>query len=288
MKVLITGDTGFIGTNLKQHVGDLGHEVIGFSTRNGFDIMDRGQVESAVSGMDVVIHGAAFADPAASIDQPEKTIDINLLGTLNVLKACAINDVPCTNISSCEIYGDGEGPITEEAPFKPPNPYAMSKAAADLLTHTFHRAYEADVRSVRLFNPYGPLQQLNKIVPRFFFQARKNAPITVYGDDSDTRDYVFVGDVVRGIWASSDAPAGTSVNLATGVATTSREMAELIRSLTGSTSSIEIVPYPANFGGIFRQVRSSESAEKMIGWKPEVPLEEGVLRTMSWLDHLDE
>ena len=137
MKVLITGDTGFIGTNLKQHVGDLGHEVIGFSTRNGFDIMDRGQVESAVSGMDVVIHGAAFADPAASIDQPEKTIDINLLGTLNVLKACAINDVPCTNISSCEIYGDGEGPITEEAPFKPPNPYAMSKVFGERLVTSF-------------------------------------------------------------------------------------------------------------------------------------------------------
>ena len=125
MKVLITGDTGFIGTNLKQHVGDLGHEVIGFSTRNGFDIMDRGQVGSAVSGVDVVIHGAAFADPAASIDQPEKTIDINLLGTLNVLKACAINDVPCTNISSWPSRTKGvpssKGKVAPSSQLRPPS-----------------------------------------------------------------------------------------------------------------------------------------------------------------------
>ena len=287
MRVLITGDTGFIGSNVKNLAVSKGHDVIGFSRGNGNDILDTDSVDKAVAGADLVIHAAAFADPAASIKEPEAAIESNLLGTLYVLQACLRENVPCVYLSSCEIYGDNDGAINELSPFKPPNPYAMSKASGDLLCYTFHRSYQADVRSVRLFNPYGPLQQLNKIVPRFYFQAVKNQPLTIYGDGSDTRDYVFIEDVVKGIWESQRAPPGTSLNLASGIKTSTVEFANLVIDLVGSDSKVTNVDYPANFGGIYRQLGDASIAKQLVQWEPKVSLVDGVSRTIDWLRTID-
>jgi nucleoside-diphosphate-sugar epimerase len=142
------------------------------------------------------------------------------------------------------------------------------------------------VKIVRLFNPYGPHQQLNKIMPTFYFQASKNKPITVYGDGSDIRDYVYVKDIAKGLWLARNLPSGEAVNLATGKPTTNLEVAKLIKEFTGSSSEIKFTEYPKAFGGIKAQVGSNERAKRLMGWEPETPLKIGLRETLGWLKKL--
>ncbi len=287
MIALVTGDTGFIGSNMRDFLIKKNVEVIGFSRRNGFDIFKMDQLRRAVKKCDIVYHFAAEAKPGESVLYPVRTVEVNLKGSLNVLEACREIGVPLVYPSSCEIYGDSKVPIREDFPINPPNPYAASKAAIDRLCYTYYRCYGLDVKILRLFNPYGPRQQLNKIMPTFYFEAVKNKPITVYGDGSDTRDYVYIDDIVKGLWMARRLPAGEVVNLATGRATTNLEVARLIKEIVDSRSEIIFVDYPKAFGGIKNQVGSYEKAERLIGWKPETSLEEGLKKTIGWLSQID-
>ena len=287
MIALVTGDTGFIGSNMRDFLIKKNVEVIGFSRRNGFDIFRMDQLRRAVKKCDIVYHFAAEAKPGESVLYPVRTVEVNLKGSLNVLEACREIGVPLVYPSSCEIYGDSKAPIKEDFPINPPNPYAASKAAIDRLCYTYYRCYGLDVKILRLFNPYGPRQQLNKIMPTFYFEAVKNKPITVYGDGSDTRDYVYIDDIVKGLWMARRLPAGEVVNLATGRATTNLEVARLIKEIVDSRSEIIFVDYPKAFGGIKNQVGSYEKAERLIGWKPETSLEEGLKKTIGWLSQID-
>jgi len=261
-------------------------EVIGFSRRRGFDIFNMDQLRKAVKKCDIVYHFAAEAKPGESVLNPVRTVEVNLKGSLNVLEACRQLGVPLIYPSSCEIYGDSTVPIKEDFPINPPNPYAASKAAIDRLCYTYYRCYGLDVKILRLFNPYGPRQQLNKIMPTFYFEAAQNKPITVYGDGSDTRDYVYIEDIVEGLWLARNLPAGETINLATGKATTNLEVAELIKEIVGSKSEIVFVDYPKAFGGIKNQVGSYEKAERLIGWKPKTSLREGLEKTIEWLSQI--
>jgi len=286
MIALVTGDTGFIGSNMRDFLIEKNVEVIGFSRRRGLDIFNMDQLRKAVKKCDIVYHFAAEAKPGESVLNPVRTVEVNLKGSLNVLEACRETGVPLVYPSSCEIYGDSTVPIKEDFPINPPNPYAASKAAIDRLCYTYYRCYGLDVKIVRLFNPYGPRQQLNKIMPTFYFEAVRNKPITVYGDGSDTRDYVYIEDIVRGLWLARKLSAGEVINLATGKATTNLEVARLIKEIVGSKSEIVFVDYPKAFGGIKNQVGSYEKAERLIGWKPETSLEEGVKKTIDWLSKI--
>jgi nucleoside-diphosphate-sugar epimerase len=286
MKVLITGDTGFIGKNMKNYLENIGIETIGYSRRNGYDIFNKNLLEEYIKKSDIVIHFAAEAKPGESILTPIKTIDVNIKGSLNVLEGCRKYNKTLIYPSSCEIYGNSEIPIKEDFPLNPTNPYAASKAAIDRFCYMYYKAYNLDVKIVRFFNPYGPYQQLNKIMPTFFRQAMEQKPITVFNDGSDTRDYVYVEDIVRGTWLSKDLPPGEAVNLATGIATTNLQIAQLIKKLTNSDSPITFVNYPKLFGGIKKQVGNYDKAKKLLNWKPNFSLEEGVKKTIEWLKNV--
>jgi nucleoside-diphosphate-sugar epimerase len=286
LKVLITGDTGFIGSNLKKRLSRESLEIIGFSRRRELDVLNYEQVTSWTEGVDLVYHLAAYARPAESVVNPIEAIETNIKGTVNVLEACRKNNFTLIYPSTCEIYGDSKVPISEDHPIYPPNPYASSKAACDRLCYSYARAYKLDIKMVRLFNPYGPHQQLNKIIPTFYLQAKTNSPITVYGDGTDTRDYVFIDDVVEGLWLARLLPSGEAVNLATGKATSNLEMALLIKELLNSQSQITFTEYPKAFGGIKYQVGSYKKAKELLGWEPRFSLKEGLKRTFLWLDEV--
>ncbi len=283
MKVLVTGDTGFIGRNMKDLLENRGVEVLGYSIDKGFDIFIKNQLEEWIRKSDIVMHFAADAKPGESVNTPIETIDVNVKGSLNVLEACRKFNKTLVYPSSCEIYGDSNKPITEDFSLNPPNPYAASKAAIDRICYTYYKSYGLDVKIVRFFNPYGPFQQLNKIMPTFYRQAIKNEPISVFGDGSDTRDYVFVKDIVRGMEKAINLDAGDAINLATGIATTNLQVAEMIKKLTNSNSDIKFVEYPKLFGGIINQVGANEKAKNLIGWEPEVLLLDGLKITIDWL-----
>lgn len=289
MKVLVTGHTGFIGSNMVKFLEkeDSGIEIIGYSKNKGQDLFDVNKLRRTVKGCNIVYHFAAYAKPAESVLNPSKAIEINIKGTLNVLEACKMYNVPLIYPSSCEIYGDSEDPITEDFPINPPNPYAASKAAADRICYTFFKTYDLDVKIVRLFNPYGRNQQLNKIIPTFYFQAVKNEPITIFGDGSDTRDYVHVEDIVNGLWLSQELPPGDAINLATKKATTNLEVAKIIIEITDSKSELCFVDYPKVFGNIRNQIGSYEKAKNLIGWEPKVDLLHGIKKTVEWLNEIE-
>lgn len=265
-----------------------GIKPIGYSRSTGQNVLDSSKVEEYVEKSDWVYHFAAYAKPGKSQKEPNRAIKENINGCLNLLNSCRKHDVPLVYPSSCEIYGDSEEPITEDFPLNPPNPYAASKAAADRICFSYFKSYGLDVKIVRLFNPYGPRQQLEKIMPTFYSQAVKGEDLTVYGDGSDTRDYVFIDDIIRGLWAARNLPKGEAVNLCTGKETSNFEMAELILELLDSSSEISFTSYPEEFGGIKNQVGSNKKAIKLIGWRPKIGLKEGLKRTIKWLEGVEE
>jgi len=283
MRVLVTGNTGFIGSNMEVFLLRKNVEVVGYSRRNGYNVLDIEQLRKAAKNCGLIYHFAARARPGESVLEPIGTIEENLRGCLNVLEVCREQKIPLVYPSSCEVYGDSDTPINELHEFRPTNPYAASKAAVDRICYMYSRCYQADVKIVRLFNPYGPKQQLNKVVTTFCLLARENKPLTVYGDGTDLRDYVYISDVVEGLWLARKLPPGEPVNLATGRPTSNLQLAELVIRLLDSKSSISFVDYPKAFGGIRRQVGSSEKAGCLMGWFPKVALEDGVKRTAKWL-----
>jgi nucleoside-diphosphate-sugar epimerase len=289
MKILVTGHTGFIGSNMFHFLQKIKSvDSMGFSKSTGQNLFNLDQLKKYVKDCDLVYHFAAYAKPGESILHPVKAIETNIKGCLNVLDACKEYNIPLIYPSSCEIYGNSINPIKENYPINPTNPYAASKAAADRICYSYHVSYDLDVKLVRLFNPYGPNQQLNKILPALYFQAKKKKPLTVFGKGKDTRDYVFIEDIVRGLWAARKLPGGDAINLATGRETTNIEIAKLILEMTGSTSKISFVSYPKMFGNIKNQVGSYEKAKKVLGWKPTIELEEGTKRTIHWLDNIEK
>lgn len=287
LSALVTGDTGFIGSHMKRFLLERGSEVMGYSLRNGFDILNLNQLREAAKKVDVIYHFAAEAKPGPSVLNPMHSIEINIKGTLNVLEACREYNLSCVYPSSCEVYGDSDLPITEEFEFRPTNPYAASKAAADRICYMYSQCYGLDVKLLRFFNPYGPRQQLNKVIPVFYFHAKKNLSLPVFGKGTDTRDYVYIDDIISGCWLAKKLPPGEAVNLATGKVISNLQLAKLVIDLTNSKSSIKFVEYPKAFGGIKNQVGSYEKASKLMGWKPETSLVEGIKRTIDWLEGVE-
>lgn len=286
VRVLVTGHNGFLGKNLVPLLRKEGVEAVGYSTREGMDILDPPNLLAATRDIDIVYHLAAYAKPAESLQNPSQAIDVNIRGTFNVLEACRKNSFHLVYPSTCEIYGDSLDPITEDHQLNPPNPYAASKAAADRLCYSYAKAYGVRVSILRLFNPYGPHQQLNKILPTFYFQAVREEPITIYGTGTDTRDYTHIDDIVKALSMADGLATGEAVNICTGRALTTLEVATMVKKLAGSKSQVKHVGYPRLFGGIKNQVGSYTKANRLINWKPLVPFEEGVKTTLEWLKTL--
>jgi nucleoside-diphosphate-sugar epimerase len=270
------------------YLESLGHSVIGCSRKTGCDAGDFERIKSELVRCDLAYHLAADARPAESLLSPWQTVEVNLRTTTNIGLACSKTGVPLVYASSCEIYGDSLVPLLEESSLRPTNPYAASKLACDRLLFSFHRSYGLDVKIPRLFNPYGPHQQLNKIIPTLYRQASEGKPLTVYGDGSDTRDYVFIEDIARGLWEARRLPAGEAVNLATGISTTSKQIADILILKTLSKSVVRFVPYPEIFGGIRNQVGSYEKAKRLLLWEPKTNIDVGLDHTIRWLKSLNE
>ena len=278
--VLVTGDTGFIGGHMYNFLSAQEDVTpVGYSTSRGLDILNNTKLEHYVKDAALVYHLAAFANPGRSKKCPKYTFNTNIQGTVNVLEACKKWKTSMVYVSSCEVYGNSTVPLSELSELKPTNPYAASKAAADRICYAYHECYDVDVKVVRLFNPYGPQQPRSKIITRFYEQASRGDDITVHGNGSDTRDYVYITDIINGLWLARTIPAGEVINLATGKKTTSLKIAKFIRVLTKSDSAIKCVAYPREHGGIFHQVGDYSRAMRY-GWSPKADLADGIKMTL--------
>ncbi len=255
---LVTGGAGFIGHHLVAHLEadgwrvrvlddlssgreeNLGAVDAGAELLVG-DIRDAGLVERAVEGVDVVFHQAAIASVPRSVDDPIGTSSVNVDGTLNVLDAARRAGVSRVVLaSSSAVYGDDpKMPKTEALPACLISPYALQKYVNERQAALYTRVYGLETVCLRYFNVYGPRQDPKSdyaaVIPLFLAAAREGRPVTIYGDGEQTRDFVFVGDVVEAnrLAATSEGVAGQVFNVASGSAISVNELVARIREGTG-------------------------------------------------------
>lgn len=300
MRVLVTGGAGFIGSHLVESFqGEADVRVLdnlrsGYRKNlEGFDcefmeasVTDRARVREAVQGVDYVFHLAAMVSVPESVASPAECADINTTGTLVVLEEAAVAGVKklCLS-SSAAIYGDDPAvPKLENMPPQPKSPYASSKLDGETYCQTFQEEGSLHTASLRYFNVFGPRQDPGSAyaaaVPIFIHQALKNEDITIYGDGEQTRDFIYVKDIVAANrHLAMNAAAGGVYNVAYGRRMTIRDLAERIIRLTGSTSRILFGPERA---GDVKHSMASVDKLKSTGFIPGADFEEGLQATLEY------
>jgi dTDP-glucose 4,6-dehydratase len=308
-RILVTGGAGFISSAFVRHLlhatpyevvsldaltyaGNLAnladirsHERLSFVQG---DIRNEELVRSVVEQVDVIVNAAAESHVEKSIREgASEFVATNVQGTRVLLDA--IRQVPVERfilISSSEVYGTAEAvPMDEEHALNPRSPYAATKAGADRLAFAYYATYDLPIVIVRPFNNYGPRQHPEKAIPRFVVQALEEKPLTVHGDGSATRDWLYVDDDAEAIEAVIDADldsvAGEVINLATGQDVSISRIADLVLDLLGKPASLkEFVDERP--GQVRRHIGSTEKAERLLGWRARTPLEDGLARTVEW------
>lgn len=304
-RVLVTGGAGFIGSNQVGALLDKGYAVtvyddlsIGrmenleeykgdgnFEFVKG-DILDYDTLVRAVKGAKYLIHLAAISGVAVSIDDPVGTNRINVEGTLNVLNAAKDTGVEkVVAASSASVYGNcPERPLPEEACCDPLSPYAVTKVAMEDYGHVFTRLYDLPVACPRYFNVYGPKQDPESdyaaVIPLFITRALAGEDITIFGDGGQTRDFIFIEDVVRANILALESDVSGSFNIASGKGISIKELAENIIPLLNSDS--KIVHEDPRPGEIRDSLAGTAKARKELGFKTEFDLESGLGRTCEW------
>lgn len=300
-KVLVTGGAGFIGGHLARVLVDQGVEVVVLDNfRTGAPanladlpvrlvracITDREQVREAVAGCEAVFHLAALVSVPESMERTDECVRLNVTGLLIVMEEAAKAGVGKFVLSSsAAIYGDDPVvPKLETMSPAPKSPYAITKLDGEYYGAMFTAAGRLPTVSLRYFNVFGPRQNPNSAyaaaVPIFIRRALAGLPLTIYGDGGQTRDFVFVRDVVAANIFAAATPGLTGVfNVGYGGSVTIRELAERITGQTGAGSLIE---YRETRAGDVRHSRASADKLLAAGWRPEYDLERGLAETLSW------
>jgi UDP-glucose 4-epimerase len=232
---------------------------------------------------DAVFHLAAQADVRVSVERPDFDADVNVLGTVRILEAARRTGAKVIFSSTGgAVYGECTGPASESAERRPLAPYGTSKLCGEEYLATWNRLYGGGHVSLRFANVYGPRQEPHGeagVVAIFMGLLRAGGTPTIYGDGSQTRDYVFVADVVRAMLAALEHSGGV-FNVGTGVETSVVELYEAIRRV--SEVSREPAFAGARLGELQRSVLDISLAERGLGWRPEHPLADGLARTWAW------
>ena len=300
MNFLITGAAGFLGSSLANHLALEGHQVRGLDdlstgdpqalepdihfTRG--DISDRPKLWTLLQGVDVVYHLAARVSVPESVLYPRDYNTVNVGGTVALMEA--MRDVGVRRVvlaSSGALYGDlGEAPLKETDNPNPSSPYAVSKLAAEFYVRTIGRLWGIETVSLRIFNAYGPGQHLPAshppVVPYFLRQALRSGTLVVHGDGNQTRDYVYVDDVVSAMVAASTAPDinGLVVNVGSGTGTSVRELVKMALDVTGGKP--EVIYNSQTTGGVSCLTADLSLAEQKLGYSSSIRLENGLRLTL--------
>lgn len=317
MKALITGGAGFIGSHLAEALLAAGHSVVvlddlstgrlenlqavqghpGFTLAVG-SVRDEALVQKLVDETDVVYHLAAAVGVRLILERPVETIETNIVGTDVVLRAAAHKMPRVVLASTSEVYGKNDRvPLSEDddrilgPTTKSRWSYACSKAIDEFLGLAYHRERGLPVVILRFFNTVGPRQtgRYGMVVPRFARQALDGSPITVYGDGRQSRCFTDVEDAVRAALALSLSPAalGEVFNVGTSDEVTIGELAERVKALADSRSPIIHVPYDEayqpGFEDLRRRVPDIRKAERVVGYRSQVSLDETLRRVIAFL-----
>ena len=304
MRLVITGGAGFLGSHLVEHFLEQGHKVVAidnFKTstpknlaplrrnpRLTFIEHDVTRFIKVAGSVDAVLHFASPASPDDYLRFPIPTLKVGALGTHNALGLAKDKGAAFLLASTSEVYGDPQVNPQPETywgnvnPIGPRGVYDEAKRFAEALAMAYHRYHKMQVRIVRIFNTYGPRMRKKdgRAVPNFITQALKNRPITVYGRGNQTRSLCYVADLVRGIDKLLHSKIETPVNIGNPQELTILEIAKTIRRMTGSKSPILFKPLPVDDPHVRRP--DITLARRELKWSPQVPLDEGLKRTIEY------
>ena len=304
MKALVTGGAGFIGSNLVEKLLEEEHEVSvlddlstgklenmkEFRGRKKLtfiqgSIIDLNLLTEIVKGAECVFHQAAIPSVQKSVENPLVTNEVNVNGTLNVLvaaKECNVDKV--VYASSCAVYGNtSELPIREDIKPDPKSPYAVSKLTGEQYCTSFSEVYGLKTVCLRYFNVYGPKQDPSSdyaaVIPRFITRVLANKSPIIYGDGTQTRDFIFVKDVVNANLLAAERGAGV-LNVASGRSISINELADKIIEMIGK--NLEPVYEPPRPGEIKHSLAAIAQAEKELNYRPRFDLEKGLTETIRY------
>jgi dTDP-glucose 4,6-dehydratase len=254
------------------------------------DVNDAASVAALVESTDVVVHAAAESHVDRSIDRPREFLVSNVLGTQAVLDACRGGSTRVLMLSTDEVYGAGDpsgGGFDEDARMTPRSPYAVSKAAADMLCHAYFVTYGLPVTVVRGTNAFGPRQR-ERVIPTYAIAALQGRAVPVYGEGLQRREFLYVEDWVRAAITVMDrGRPGEVYNIGDGHELANLELAKRICAIAGAPESL-ITFVPDRPGHDFRYGLRSDRM-RALGWRPSVSFDEGLEHTVDWYRrHLDE
>ncbi len=309
MRILVTGSSGQIGTNLALRLRQDGHEVFGIDKRQNawldgdefrYLLQDLSGHYPAFPGgiggveypdVDLVVHLAAHAKVHQLVAEPHRALE-NLMMTFNVLEFCRLQGLPIVFSSTREVYGDvhrfeGYAEATADFAFTE-SPYSASKIASEAFIYAYARCYDLRYLAFRFSNVYGrfdnDLHRMTRVLPLFIHRTLRGEPVTVYGPEK-VLDFTYVDDcvdgIVRGVEAlGSGEVANETINLAFGEGNTLVRAAELIAAAVGVEPQIETAP--ARLGEVTRYVADISKAHDLLGWQPRTPLDLGIPASVEW------
>jgi UDP-glucose 4-epimerase len=319
---LITGGCGFIGCNLVRHLlAEGGHRIrvldnlevgkaralrtlapvveaapaaCGAASADERielvvgDILDAEAVRASARGCDVVVHLAANTGVGPSVQDPRRDCLVNVVGTLNCLEAARHERAGrFVFASSGAPVGEVEPPVHEEKAPHPVSPYGASKLSGEGYCSAYYRSFGLETVALRFGNVYGPgCDHKSSVVAAFVKRAMAGQPLEIYGDGGQTRDFIFVDDLVRSICKAAIVPGigGQVFHIATAQETTITELAAVLKRVLArhGFTETELRHAPARTGDIRRNFADASKAAALLGWRPEVPLEEGLDRVVAW------
>jgi UDP-glucose 4-epimerase len=308
MRILITGGAGFIGSHLCDKFTKSGDTVLcldnfmngnltnirhllvhkNFKLING-DVTDFDGLEKIMRGVDVVFHLAAQIHVDRSIIEPRLTYEINVLGTLNVLETSRMFDVnKVIHASTSEVYGPAQyAPMDENHPLDAPHPYGASKVAAERMCFAYSKTYGMNICIMRPFNTFGPKQKdsgYGGAISIFTRRAMAGMPPIIYGDGNQTRDYIYIDDIVRAyeMILKYDKRLEMPINFGTGTEIEINALAMKIIDLCGKHGQIEPVHVEPRPGEVSRLVADIKKAKDILGWEPKYTIEKGLKEFVEW------
>lgn len=307
LRILITGGAGFIGSHLADKLLQLGNEVICYDNFDSFylnkekniehnlknpkyklikaDILDYNLLKIAMQKVDITFHLAAQPGVRFSIENPEKTVRVNILGTVNVLKAALEQNVTKVIFaSSSSVYGEPKHlPLDEKHPTNPISPYGLSKLCSEKYCQLYHKLYRENIVILRYFSVYGPRQRPDMAIHKFVNLLVQSKHPEIYGDGFQSRDFTYIDDVVQGtiLAAEKDTAIGEVFNIGNGSTITVNDLVELLIKLL-QKEQVKPTRTKPKLGDVTHTYASVEKAKFTLGYQPKTLLPDGVKRFAEW------
>jgi UDP-glucose 4-epimerase len=312
--VLLTGGAGFLGSHVARLLLESGNRVTvldDFSNGKEMhleplrsnalldvvrgDVRDTALVDGLVADSDIIIH-LAVLDLRQSIIDPRYVASVIGDGTLNCLDAARKHGIELfLNCSSSEVFGGArEIPMSEEHPLNPETPYAAAKVAQDMYVASYGRTYDLTWATIRPFNMYGPHSHWQgfrgELIPKMIVRAMNRQPLVIFGDGSQTRDFLYVEEAAKAVIAVADNPEcrGQSINFCSGVETSVKRIAQILCEYFELDPETYIEHQPARPGDVSRHLGDVSRFVSLVGFRPSVTIEEGIARTIEWFRSLSD